>query len=122
MSGFSDLLKTINDRESKHYGYENNIYPNTDTLQNKVKPKSYNKNNNIGYQKVQTKTDGYWKDLETPDTKVMILSIPNGTFITTPDNPKKEYSFSDVNGKFLILDGLLYKSNTDSEPIVYMKV
>jgi len=68
------------------------------------------------------KTDAYWKDLETADTKVMVLSIPNGTFIRSANNLKQELSSQEINGSFLILDGLAYKSNTDYESIVYMKV
>jgi hypothetical protein len=67
-------------------------------------------------------TDAYWKDLETSDTKVMILSIPANTFIRSAKNLKQELSSEDVNGNFLILDGLAYKSNDDYESIVYMKV
>ena len=67
-------------------------------------------------------TDGYWKDLETGNTKIMVLSIPAGTFITTPDKPKEELSAERVNGQFLIMDGLLYKSNITDESIVYMEV
>jgi hypothetical protein len=67
-------------------------------------------------------TDSYWKDLETADTKVMILSIPDGTFIRSAKDLKQELSAEDVNGNFLILDGLAYKSNNDYESIVYMKV
>lgn len=77
--------------------------------------------NSIGLISFTGQTDSYWKDLEEANTKVMIISIPYGTFIT---NAKKgeEYSADMVNGKFIILDGLLYKSNDDSNPIVYMKV
>jgi len=67
-------------------------------------------------------TNAYWKDLETADTKVMILSIPNGTYIRSANDLKQELSASDVNGNFLILNGLAYKSNNDNESIVYMKV
>ena len=67
-------------------------------------------------------TDGYWKDLEVAKTKVMVLSIPDGTFIRNANKPKEELSAKDVNGEFLILDGLLYKSNVDYEPISYMEV
>lgn len=67
-------------------------------------------------------TDGYWQDLEGIDTKVMVLSIPSGTKIASPKDLKTEYEKEDVNGKFLILDGLCYKSNTDSESIIYMEV
>jgi len=78
--------------------------------------------NDIGLYDFKGSTDSYWKDVETKGTKVMILSIPNGTFIATPANTKAEYSSDEVNGNFLILDGLLYKSNNASESIVYMKV
>lgn len=67
-------------------------------------------------------TDNYWKDLETVDTKVMIISIPKGTYITNPNNTKEELSSDDVKGNFLIIDGLVYKSNVTNLPIVYMKV
>ena len=68
------------------------------------------------------KTDSYWKDLETADTKVMILSIPDGTYIRSANDLKQELSAQDVNGSFLILDGLAYKSNISTKSIVYMKV
>ena len=67
-------------------------------------------------------TDAYWKDLETSDTKVMILSIPANTFIRSANDLKQELSAEDVNGDFLILDGLAYKSNINTKSIVYMKV
>lgn len=67
-------------------------------------------------------TDSYWKDLETSNTKVMILSIPDGTFIRSANDLKQELSAVDINGNFLILNGLAYKSNDDYESIVYMKV
>ncbi|MCK5537139.1 MAG: hypothetical protein KAI79_09945, partial [Bacteroidales bacterium] len=96
---------------------------------------SYNSSDNVKYvrysesqykfkeiQKFKGQTDGYWKDLEVESTKVMVLSIPYGTFIRSANKPKEELSAEDVNGNFLILDGLLYKSNDDSNPIVYMEV
>jgi len=67
-------------------------------------------------------TDAYWKDLETSDTKVMILSIPANTFVRSANDLKQELSAVDVNGNFLILDGLAYKSNINTKSIVYMKV
>ncbi len=67
-------------------------------------------------------TDAYWKDLETSDTKVMILSIPANTFIRSANDLKQELSSEDINGNFLILDGLAYKSNINTKSIVYMKV
>jgi len=67
-------------------------------------------------------TDAYWKDLEVSDVKVMILSIPDGTFIRSAKDLKQELSAEVVNGNFLILDGLAYKSNINTKSIVYMKV
>ncbi|KOR29550.1 hypothetical protein TI05_15040 [Achromatium sp. WMS3] len=67
-------------------------------------------------------TDGYWKDLEIASTKVMVLSIPSNTFIRNANKPTEELSANDVNGNFLILDGLVYKSNDAENPIIYMEV
>ena len=76
----------------------------------------------IGLVTFQGQTDSYWKDLEIVGTKVMVISIPSGTFIRCAKNLKEELSSEKVNGKFLILDGLQYKSNNENNPIVYMKV
>ena len=76
----------------------------------------------VGLVTFQGKTDSYWKDLEIIGTKVMVISIPSGTFIRCGKNLKEELSSENVNGKFLILDGLQYKSNDEYNPIVYMKV
>ena len=63
-----------------------------------------------------------WKNLEVEKTKVMVLSIPQGAFVRSANKPKEEFSATDVNGNFLILDGLLYKSKNAQFPIVYMEV
>ena len=76
----------------------------------------------VGLVTFQGKTDSYWKDLEIIGTKVMVISIPSGTFIRCAKNLKEELSSENVNGKFPILDGLQYKSNDEYNPIVYMKV
>lgn len=76
----------------------------------------------VGLVTFQGKTDSYWKDLEIVGTKIMVISIPSGTFIRCGKNLKEELSSENVNGKFLILDGLQYKSNDEYNPIVYMKV
>jgi len=76
----------------------------------------------VGLIEFKGATDAYWKDLETADVKVIILSIPNNTFIRSANDLKQELSAKKINGSFLILDGLAYKSNIDTESIVYMKV
>ena len=79
--------------------------------------------NLIGLITFQSQTDSYWKDLEDVKTKVMVISIPSGTFIrSAKNNIKEEFSDKEVNGNFLILDGLQYKSNDEYNPIIYMKV
>lgn len=67
-------------------------------------------------------TGSSWKNLEVEKTKVMVLSIPQGAFVRSANKPKEEFSATDVNGNFLILDGLLYKSKNAQFPIVYMEV
>jgi len=42
--------------------------------------------------------------------------------VRNTNKPKEELSATEVNGNFLILDGLDYKSNTAQTPIVYMEV
>lgn len=79
-------------------------------------------NESIGLHKFKGQTDGYWKDLELASTAVMVLSIPRGTFIRAANNPMQELSVADVDGKFLVLEGLIYKSNDDKSNIVYLEV
>jgi hypothetical protein len=76
----------------------------------------------IGFIEFLGETDNYWKDLEITGTKVMVISIPKGTYITNPNDTKEQLSTENVNGDFPILYGLLYKSNIKALPIIYMKV
>jgi len=91
-------------------------------LQQKIKEALELVKGNDGLIEFKGATDSYWKDLETADTKVMVLSIPNNTFIRSANDLKQELSADVVNGNFLILDGLAYKSNNHTNSIVYMKV
>lgn len=67
-------------------------------------------------------TDGYWKDLEPKGKKIMILSMEPGNFIRNSAKSSEELNYSDVNEKFLIVDGLDYKSNSASNKLIYMEV
>ena len=60
--------------------------------------------------------------LEEKSKKVMILSIPKSTSISTQKDAKREFKDDEVNGKFIILDGLFYKSKNNKESIIYMEV
>lgn len=110
-----DLLNKNNDENPEDISLEKNLKEKKEKALQLVKEKT-------GLIEFNGKTDAYWKDLETSDTKVMILSIPYGTFIRSANDLKQELSAEDVNGSFLILNGLAYKSNNDYESIVYMKV
>jgi len=67
-------------------------------------------------------TDGYWKDLVEKDVKVMILSMPSSSLIASPVKKSEELNSKDVSGNFVILNGLLYKSKTADECIIYMEI
>ena len=67
-------------------------------------------------------TDGYWKDLEANDRKYLILKMEDGNFIRNVGKNGEELKSVDVNGKFLILEGIDYKSNNATHQLVYMEV
>ncbi|MBV5328234.1 MAG: hypothetical protein JZU65_11450 [Chlorobium sp.] len=79
-------------------------------------------NAKIGLHLFAGETAEYWKDLEIKTKKIMVLSIPKGTFVRNSDQQGGDLTSEDVNGKFPILDGLDYKSNTDDNFLVYMEV
>jgi len=65
-------------------------------------------------------TEGYWKDLEPKNKKCMILHIDESSYVRSLGKHGEELSAKDVNGEFLILDGLDYKSNSASHEIYYI--
>ncbi len=67
-------------------------------------------------------TDSYWKDLEPSSKKCMILSIEPGSFVRNQGKREIEYKSEDINGKFLILDGIDYKSNNSLSELLYVEV
>lgn len=67
-------------------------------------------------------TDGYWKDLEPKGKKFMIISMEEGDFVRSAGNRDEEFSSSDIKEKFLILDGIDYKSNNAGHTLLYMEV
>ena len=124
MSSILGSINTVN-TSNEIYDFLNGI-PEEKIENNDIKKKQQKAlvlvKENTGLIEFKGTTDTYWKDLETSDVKVMILSIPANTFIRSANDLKQELSAEDVNGNFLILDGLAYKSNNDYESIVYMKV
>lgn len=69
-------------------------------------------------------TDGYWDEIEPKGKKYMILRMERNDFVRSQgiSGEDSKYAYSDVNEKFVILDGIDYKSNDDSHTLLYMEV
>lgn len=67
-------------------------------------------------------TDGYWKDLETKGKKYMILSMGYGDFVRSAGVQGGDLSSTDIENKFVIIDGIDYKSNSEFRQLLYMEV
>lgn len=67
-------------------------------------------------------TEAYWKDIEPKDKKLLIVSMQDGNYIRNAGKFGEELSSEDVNGKFVILDGIDYKGNNALHQLLYMEV
>lgn len=67
-------------------------------------------------------TDGYWKDLEPKGKKYMIINMGNGDFVRSAGLSGGDLSSTDIENKFVIVDGIDYKSNSASRQLLYMEV
>lgn len=67
-------------------------------------------------------TDGYWKDLEPKGKKCMIIKMGNGDFVRSAGLSGGDLSSTDIENKFVIVDGIDYKSNNSSHELMYMEV
>ena len=67
-------------------------------------------------------TNGYWKDLEPKEKKYMIISMESGDFVRSAGKLGGELSYTDIKNKFVILDGIDYKSNSSTHNLLYMEV
>ena len=67
-------------------------------------------------------TDEYWKDVEQKGKKFMILTMEKGNIIRASGESGGDLDVSGVNGQFVILDGIDYKSNNASHKLLYMEV
>lgn len=67
-------------------------------------------------------TDGYWKDLEPKGKKFMIISMGSGDYVRSAGVSGGDLSMADVTDKFVILDGIDYKSNSSTRQLLYMEV
>lgn len=67
-------------------------------------------------------TDGYWKDLEPKGKKYMIISMGNGDYVRSAGHSGGDLSSADILNQFVIVDGVDYKSNSDTRKLLYMEV
>lgn len=67
-------------------------------------------------------TDGYWKDLETKGKKYMIISMGSGDYVRSSGLQGGDLGVTDIENKFVIVDGIDYKSNSSSRKLLYMEV
>lgn len=67
-------------------------------------------------------TDGYWKDLEPKGKKYMIIIIASGDYVRSAGVSGGDLSYADIFEKFVIVDGIDYKSNTETHKLCYMEV
>ena len=67
-------------------------------------------------------TDGYWKDLEPKGKQYMIVSMGEGDYVRAAGHSGGDLSSTDVLNTFVIVDGVDYKSNSDTRKLLYMEV
>lgn len=67
-------------------------------------------------------TEAYWKDIEPKNKKFMVISMESGNYVRNAGTFGEELSSDDINNKFVILDGIDYKSNNDYHELLYMEV
>lgn len=68
------------------------------------------------------KTDGYWKDLEPRGKHYMIISMGEGDYVRSAGQTGGDLSRSDILNKFIIVNGVDYKSNSFLSKLLYMEV
>ncbi len=67
-------------------------------------------------------TNRYWKDLHSKEKKYMIISMGVPDRIRSIGHVGEEYTYSDIKNKFVILDGIDYKSEGNNCQLLYMEV
>lgn len=67
-------------------------------------------------------TDGYWKDLEPKGKRYMIISMDTGDYVRSAGYSGGDLSSTDVLNAFVIVDGIDYKSNSDTRKLRYIEV
>ena len=71
---------------------------------------------------VMRDTQAMWDPIERKETRIMVISIENGTFVKNADKFNEKMSYTDVNFKLPLLDGLDYQCNDEYYKLIYMEV
>lgn len=66
-------------------------------------------------------TQQFFDLIEGPEVKCMVISIAGGAFVTGADKFEK-LDYNQINGHFVILNGLQYACNFESDELLYMEV
>lgn len=67
-------------------------------------------------------TDGYWKDLKPKGKQYMIISMGKGDYVRSAGQTGGDLSYDDILDRFVIVDGIDYKSDSDTRKLLYMEV
>lgn len=93
-----------------------------DELRNIIQQDSFKSSLGANLRSFSGTTDDYWKDLEPKGKKCMIISMGVGDFVRSSGRSGEEFSNADVTDKFIIVDGIDYKSNSSTRELLYMEV
>lgn len=67
-------------------------------------------------------TEEYWKDIAEKGKKYMIISMGEGDYVRSAGALGGDLSKASIEDKFVILDGIDYKSNKEDNELLYMEV
>lgn len=68
------------------------------------------------------KTDDYWKDIEPEGKRYMIISMDDGDIVRSSGKFRGDLKFEDIEDEFVIIDGIDYKSKSNTHQLLYMEV
>lgn len=71
---------------------------------------------------VSRDTQAMWDPIERKEVKLMVISIKSGTFVKNAGEFSEKLSAENINGKFLLFNGLEYQCNDRSYELLYMEV
>jgi len=67
-------------------------------------------------------TNDYWLDVMPSGKKCMIIQMESGNFVRNAGKNGEKLAVGDVNGKFLLFDGIDYMSKNDQDCLIFMEV